>query len=138
MGIEKWLGYGLLYLALFLLFALIVFDAYKSSLRHKEQVESLQSMAVSLRETRQGFEKSVLNALAALAVQKSLILIESADGNWQLTAWTRTVKIKSALGWISNAALPRTNRNKNHGKSNSEQGRGPRPCSIQTYFFVLA
>lgn len=117
MGIEKWLGYGLLYLALFLLFALIVFDAYKSSLRHKEQVESLQSMAVSLRETRQGFEKSVLNALAALAVQKSLILIESADGNWQLTALDTDSKNKVSA-WLDQQR--RTAEDKPEQKSRQE------------------
>ena len=93
MDIEKVCIYGLLYLFLALWMTSIVGDIYKSSLRHREQLdtnaknhaanlEQTKALARALDENR----SNMLEAIAALAMQKSLVLIASDDGNWKLVA----------------------------------------------------
>ena len=93
MDIEKACIYGLLYLFLALWMASIVGDIYKSNLRHKEQIdantknykenlEKTQVLAQALVDSRD----SIREAIAALAMQKSLVLIASDDGDWKLVA----------------------------------------------------
>ena len=93
MEIEKMLGYGLMYLGVFFLLSLVVSDVYKSRLRHESQIdinaknhaeslEQIKALARALDENR----NSMLEAIAALAMQKSLVLIASDDGNWKLVA----------------------------------------------------
>ena len=93
MDIEKACIYGLLYLFLALWMASIVGDIYKSNLRHKEQIdantknykenlEETQVLAQALVDSRD----SIREAIAALAMQKSLVLIASDDGDWKLVA----------------------------------------------------
>ena len=93
MDIEKVCIYGLLYLFLALWMASIVGDLYKSNLRHKEQIdantknykenlEKTQVLAQALVDSRD----SIREAIAALAIQKSLVLIASDDGDWKLVA----------------------------------------------------
>lgn len=93
MDIEKACIYGLLYLFLALWMASIVGDLYKSNLRHKEQfdantknykenLEKTQVLAQALVDSRD----SIREAIAALAMQKSLVLIASDDGDWKLVA----------------------------------------------------
>lgn len=93
MDIEKMLGYGLMYLGVFFLISLVVSDVYKSRLRHESQIdinaknheenlEQTKALARALDENR----NSMLDAIAALAMQKSLVLIASDDGNWKLVA----------------------------------------------------
>ena len=93
MDIEKAFIYGLLYLFLALWMASIVGDIYKSNLRHKEQIdantknykenlEKTQVLAQALVDSRD----SIREAIAALAMQKSLVLIASDDGDWKLVA----------------------------------------------------
>lgn len=93
MDIEKVCIYGLLYLFLALWMASIVGDLYKSNLRHKEQIdantknykenlEETQVLAQALVDSRD----SIREAIAALAMQKSLVLIAADDGDWKLVA----------------------------------------------------
>lgn len=93
MDIEKACIYGLLYLFLALWMASIVGDIYKSNLRHKEQIdantknykenlEKTQVLAQALVDSRD----SIREAIAALAMQKSLVLIAADDGDWKLVA----------------------------------------------------
>ena len=93
MEIEKMLGYGLMYLGVFFLLSLVVSDVYKSRLRHESQIdinaknhaeslEQIKALARALDENR----NSMLEAIAALAMQKSLVLIASDDGSWKLVA----------------------------------------------------
>ena len=93
MEIEKMFGYGLMYLGVFFLLSLVVSDVYKSRLRHESQIdinaknhaenlEQIKTLARALDENR----NSMLEAIAALAMQKSLVLIASDDGNWKLVA----------------------------------------------------
>lgn len=93
MEIEKMLGYGLMYLGVFFLLSLVVSDVYKSRLRHESQIdinaknhaenlEQIKTLARALDENC----NSMLEAIAALAMQKSLVLIASDDGNWKLVA----------------------------------------------------
>ena len=93
MDIEKACIYGLLYLFLALWMASIVGDLYKSNLRHKEQIdantknykenlENTQVLAQALVDSRD----SIREAIAALAMQKSLVLIAADDGDWKLVA----------------------------------------------------
>jgi hypothetical protein len=93
MDIEKTCIYGLLYLFLALWMASIIGDIYKSNLRHQEQIdantknykeslEHAQILARALVDSRD----SIREAIAALAMQKSLVLIADEDGNWKLVA----------------------------------------------------
>lgn len=93
MELGKILGYGLIYLMILFLFARVGLDVYKSRLRHIEQVdaneknyatnvEQGQLLARALDDSRQ----SLREAIAALAMQKSLVLIADENGNWKLVA----------------------------------------------------
>lgn len=101
MDIEKMLGYGLMYLGVFFLISLVVSDVYKSRLRHESQIdinaknhaeniEQTKALARALDENR----NSMLEAIAALAMQKSLVLIAADDGNWKLVALDTSSKDK--------------------------------------------
>lgn len=93
MDIEKACIYGLLYLFLALWMASIVGDIYKSNLRHKESLDTnAKNYAVNLEQTQVlaralvDNRDSIREAIAALAMQKSLVLIASDDGDWKLVA----------------------------------------------------
>ena len=93
MDIEKACIYGLLYLFLALWMTSIVGDIYKSSLRHREQLDTnAKNHAANLEQTQVlaralvDSRDSIKEAIAALAMQKSLVLIASDDGNWKLVA----------------------------------------------------
>lgn len=96
MDIEKICIYGLLYLFLVLWMTSLVGDIYKSNLRHQEQLDTnTKNHAANLEQTQalaKAFDESrsnTLEAIAALAMQKSLVLIADADGNWKLVALRR-------------------------------------------------
>lgn len=93
MGLEKILGYGLVYLVILFLFALVGLDVYKSSLRHTEQMDTNvknhaqniaqgEALVLALEANR----ATLIETVAALAAQKSLVLITDESGNWKLVA----------------------------------------------------
>lgn len=93
MNIEKACIYGLLYMFLALWMSSVIGDIYKSSLRHRESLdtnaknqaanlEQIQVLARALADSRD----SIKEAIAALAMQKSLVLIASDDGSYKLVA----------------------------------------------------
>lgn len=93
MDIEKACIYGLLYLFLALWMASIVGDIYKSNLRHRESLDTnAKNHAANLEQTQVlaralvDNRDSIREAIAALAMQKSLVLIASDDGDWKLVA----------------------------------------------------
>lgn len=93
MDIEKVCIYGLLYLFLALWMTSIVGDIYKSNLRHRESLDTnAKNYAVNLEQTQVlaralvDNRDSIREAIAALAMQKSLVLIASDDGDWKLVA----------------------------------------------------
>ena len=93
MDIEKACIYGLLYLFLALWMTSIIGDLYKSNLRHREQLDTnAKNYAVNLEQTQVlaralvDNKDSIREAIAALAMQKSLVLIASDDGDWKLVA----------------------------------------------------
>ena len=93
MDIEKVCIYGLLYLFLALWMTSIIGDLYKSNLRHRESLDTnAKNYAVNLEQTQVlaralvDNRDSIREAIAALAMQKSLVLIASDDGNWKLVA----------------------------------------------------
>lgn len=93
MSLEKILGYGLVYLVILFLFALVGLDVYKSSLRHKEQIDTnfknhAQNIAQSeaLVSAFEANRATMMETVAALAAQKSLVLITDENGNWKLVA----------------------------------------------------
>ena len=101
MDIEKVCIYGLLYLFLALWMTSIIGDIYKSNLRHREQIDAnAKNHAENLAQTKalaQALDDnrtSTLEAIAALAMQKSLVLIASDDGNWKLVALDTSGKDK--------------------------------------------
>lgn len=93
MDIEKACIYGLLYLFLALWMASIVGDIYKSNLRHRESLDTnAKNHAANLEQTQVlaralvDNRDSIREAIAALAMQKRLVLIASDDGDWKLVA----------------------------------------------------
>ena len=101
MDIEKACIYGLLYLFLALWMASIVGDIYKSNLRHRESLDTnAKNHAVNLEQTQvlaralADSRDSIKEPIAALAMQKSLVLIASDDGNWKLVALDTSSKDK--------------------------------------------
>ena len=93
MDIEKTCIYGLLYLFLALWMASIIGDIYKSNLHHREQIDAnAKNHAENLAQTKalaQALDDnrtSTLEAISALAMQKSLVLITDENGNWKLVA----------------------------------------------------
>ena len=93
MDIEKVCIYGLLYLFLALWMTSIVGDIYKSNLRHRESLDTnAKNYAVNLEQTQVlaralvDNRDSIREAIAALAMQKSVVLIASDDGDWKLVA----------------------------------------------------
>ena len=93
MDIEKACIYGLLYLFLALWMASIVGDIYKNNLRHRESLDTnAKNHAANLEQTQVlaralvDNRDSIREAIAALAMQKSLVLIASDDGDWKLVA----------------------------------------------------
>ena len=93
MDIEKACIYGLLYMFLALWMSSVIGDIYKGSLRHKAaldanaknqaaNLEQAQILARALADSRD----SIKEAIAALAMQKSLVLIASDDGSYKLVA----------------------------------------------------
>lgn len=93
MGIEKILGYGLVYLAFLFLFTLVGLDVYKSSLRHTEQMDTNVknhaqniAQAEALARALEANRETMMETVAALAAQKSLVLITDESGGWKLVA----------------------------------------------------
>lgn len=107
MDIEKACIYGLLYMFLALWMSSVIGDIYKSSLRHRESLdtnaknqaanlEQIQVLARALVDSRD----STKEAIAALAMQKSLVLIASDDGSWKLVALDTGTKNKVS-DWLA-------------------------------------
>lgn len=93
MDLEKICIYGLLYLFLALWMASVVGDIYKSSLRHRESLDTNAKNIAANREQTQVLARALADsrdhikeAIAALAMQKSLVLIADDNGSWKLVA----------------------------------------------------
>lgn len=93
MDVEKICMYGLLYLFLAIWLATVCGDMYKSRLRHKAEMDAhAKNHTVSMQAVNalgrlaESSRQSMLDALASLTMQKSLVLVERANGDWEVSA----------------------------------------------------
>lgn len=99
MDVEKMYMYGLLYLFLAIWLATVLGDIYKSRLRHRADMDArVKGHTVNLQAVdalgrlAESSRQSMLDALASLAMQKSLVLVERASGDWEMSVMDTSSK----------------------------------------------
>ena len=83
---EKIATFGLCYLVLFFFFALLASNTWERYLASKETRQNIAAFAEQMSKSRETYRDMMLDTLAALAMQKSQMLVQDMDGNWRLTA----------------------------------------------------
>ena len=86
MGNKEWLTCGLLYGVLFCWLVSLGCDYYRASMRHKEREAEFSKLLEAFRHSRESSTRTIHECLAALAMQKSLVLVQRNDGSWRLSA----------------------------------------------------